>query len=217
MKNNKDSNQKENKRKESPKAKEKGKVSKKVNLLEAVEAELIDSTPEIVRLGADETVVFPFTSDSEEVEVHYCSETDISSYILCNGDQCLLCRIGRHKDTKLLLPVYLPTSSRIGVLPVSRSLRPLALLPQISNVLKAKKPMVLFIVRDGAKFTVSSSEIPPDADGGEQEIKKFMVEYDAGQVDLTAVYPRRDDTELAQIEEISKMIKIKGIKLNGAN
>lgn len=192
-------------------------MSKKVNLLDVTAAESVESLLEVIRLGSDETAIIPFTADSEGVDLHYCSETEINSYVVCNGTDCLLCRIGRKRDQRLLLPVYLPSAGCIGILPVSRSLRPFALLPQISNVLKAEKPMVMFITRDGAKYTVSTVELQKDVDGGEAVIKRFRDDYEAGLHDLSTVYPIIDNEQLASVEEISRMMTLKGVRWDVGN
>ena len=187
-------------------------MSNKVNLLDLAAAESVESLLEVVRLGSDETAIILFTADSEAVDLHYCSETEINSYVVCNGPDCVLCRIGRKRDQRLLLPVYLPAAGCVGILPVSRSLRPFALLPQISNVLKAEKPMVMFVTREGAKYTVSTAELQKDVDGGEAAIKRFLDDYEAGLHDLSAVYPRIDNEQLASVEEIGRMMALKGIR-----
>ena len=188
--------------------------SNKVNLLDVAAAETAESLLEVVRLGNDETAIIPFTADSEAVDLHYCSETEINSYVICNGPDCVLCRIGRKRDQRLLLPVYLPAAGCVGILPVSRSLRPFALLPQISNVLKAGKPMVMFVTREGAKYTVSTVDLQKDVDGGEVAIRRFLDDYGAGLHVLAAVYPRIDNEQLASVEEIARMMSLKGVRVN---
>jgi hypothetical protein len=185
--------------------------SNKVNLLDVAAAESADSLLEVVRIGNDETAIIPFTAESEAVYIHYCPDSEINSYVLCNGPGCVLCRIGRKRDERLLLPVYLPAAGCVGILPVSKSLRPSALLPQISNVLKAEKPTVMFVTREGAKFTVSTSELLNDVDGGESVIKRFLEENNAGNHDLPAVYQKIDNEQLAGIDEIGRMMALKGI------
>lgn len=191
--------------------------SNKVNLLDVAAAETPESLLEVVRLGPDETAIIPFTADSEAVDLHYCSETEINSYVVCNGPDCVLCRIGRKRDQRLLLPVYLPAAGRVGVLPVSRSLRPFALLPQITNVLKADKPMVMFVIREVAKYTVSTAELQKDVDGGETVIGRFMDEHESGLHSLAAVYPRIDNEQLASVEEIARMMSLKGVRVNAGD
>lgn len=191
--------------------------SNKVNLLEVAASETAESPLELVRLGADETAIIPFTAESEAVDLHYCSETEINSYLICNGPDCILCRIGRRRDQRLLLPVYLPTAGCIGILPVSRSLRPFALLPQVSNVLKAGKPMVMFVTRERAKYTVSTVDLQKDMDGGEAAIKRFLDDYEAGLHVLTTAYQRIDNEQLASVEEIAKMMSFKGIRVNAGD
>ncbi len=191
--------------------------SNKVNLLDVATGETTESLLEVIRLGNDETAIIPFTADSEAVDLHYCPETEINSYVTCNGPDCVLCRIGRKRDQRLLLPIYLPTAGCIGILPVSRSLRPFALLPQISNVLKAEKAMVMFVTREGRKYAVSTTELQKDVDGGETAIKHFLDDYKAGRHDLTSVYPHIDNEQLASVEEIARMMTLKGIDKNGVN
>jgi len=186
-------------------------MTKKVNLLDLATAESIESLLEIVRLGKDETAIIPFTADSEGVDLHYCSETEINGYVICNGPDCLLCRIGRKRDKRLLLPVYLPAAGCVGILPVSYSRRPYALLPQILNVLKAEKPMVMFVTREVAKYTVSTDELQKDVDGGEAMIKRFVEDYEVGLHDLSNVYPRINNEQLASVEGIGRMMVLKGV------
>lgn len=187
----------------------------KVNLLDVVADESSESLFEVVRLGVDETAIIPFTSESEAAEIHYCSETEINSYVICNGPDCVLCRIGRKQDQRLLLPVYLPVGSCVGILPMSRSLRPFALLPQIINVLKAGKPMVMFVTREGPKYTVSTKELERNEDGGEVVIKRFLEEYEVGIHSLATVYQNIDNQQLAGVEEIARMMSLKGVRING--
>jgi hypothetical protein len=188
-----------------------------VNLFDIAAAESVESSLELVRLGNDETAFIPFTPASVSVYIHYCSDTEINGYVICNGPDCVLCRIGRKRDLRLLLPVYLPAAGSVGILPVSKSFRPSALLPQILNVLKAEKPTVMFVVREGAKFTVSTSELKPDVYGGEIVIKAFLEEYNAGNHDLKTVYQKIDDEQLAGIEEIGRMMALKGISCDAGN
>ena len=49
-------------------------------------------------------------------------------------------------------------------------------------------------------------------DGGEAAIKRFLDDYEAGLHDLTAVYPRIDNEQLASVEEIGRMMTLKGIR-----
>ena len=187
-------------------------MSNKVNLLDVAATESMGPTLDIVKLSRNEIPIIPFTSDSEKVDLHYCSETEISSYVVCNGSDCVLCRIGRKLDQRLLLPVYLPASGCVSILPVSPSLRPFALLPQIANVLKAEKPLVMFVTREGAKYTVSSFEVQKDVDSGEAAIKRFLDDYEAGIHDLSTIFPKINNEQLANVEKIDRMMTLKGVR-----
>ena len=171
----------------------------------------------IVTRGNDETAIIPFTADSEGIDLHYCSETEINSYVVCNGPDCVLCKIGRRKEERLLLPVYLPASGCVGILPVSRSLRPYALLPQISNVLKSDTLMVMFVIREVGKYMISTKSLEKDMDGGELQIKEFLEDYAAGSINLIDLYPKIDNEQLLGVDGIQKMAALKGIKGNDSN
>ncbi len=198
-----------------PNMPEKG--SARVNLLEMVAADSMESPLERVKLGSDETAMIPFTADGETIDLHYCNETEISGYVICNGHDCLLCRVGRKKDQKLLIPIYLPSSSSVGILMVGRSLRPYALLPQIANVLKADTPMVMFVTRDGGKYTVSTTDLQKDVESGEMVIKRFLDHYEANRYDFASLFQKLSNQQLANVEDIARIMPFKGISRDDVN
>ena len=185
-----------------------------VDLRKVAQSGSSESSLDLIRVGSDETAIVPFTYQTTLVALHYCNEREISGYVLCNNEGCLLCRIGRKKDERYLLPVYTPAEKRVGILPVSPSLRPFSLLAQLHPILQAENPVVVFLSRDGMKYTVSTRELKPDMDAGESEIKTFLENFNAGNVNLSSIYPRVDNTQLAMISEIERMMKLKGINVD---
>ena len=183
-----------------------------LNLLDLLEGASGTASPpiEMVRLGTDETAVILFTPRGERVHVHYCQEPEIGGYVRCNGTGCTLCAIGRRKDERILIPVYLPAAGAIGVLPVSPVLRPHALFPQLGAILKVGKPLVAFIQRDREKFKVSTTEIGQDVDAGETAIKAFMADFAAGRVKLLSVIATYSNEQFAEIPAIARMLALKG-------
>jgi hypothetical protein len=171
----------------------------------------IQASIELVRLDRNETPLVPFTSEGVDAHLHYCQEPEIGGYVHCNGGDCVLCRVGKKTDQRLLIPVYLPASTSVGVLPVSPSLRPHALLPQLASVVKADKPMVMFISREGSRFIVSSRELKDNNDNGEAAIQKFKEDHEVGWGDLVAVYSRIENDQLAAIPEIARLLALKGL------
>jgi len=183
-----------------------GNSSTTLNLLDFL-GKVEDVPLERVRLDGNETAMLIFTGDGIECEIHYCRESEIGESVHCSGSDCLLCLIGRKKDRRILIPVYLPASQAIGALPVSPSLRPFALLPQIGAILKSGKPLIAFVTREGSKFSVDTRELTQEMDGGEMVIKEFLEKN----VGLTSVYPRLANHQLAQVPEIARILKLKGI------
>jgi hypothetical protein len=168
-----------------------------------------------VRLDANETAVVPFTSDGVPVKLHYCDQPEIRGYVQCNGPGCVLCRAGRRPEERVLLPVYLPASQAIGVLAVSPSSRPGSLRPQIMPVLRTGKRVALFLSKaDQTSFKVGTVELTEDMDDGAPVIKLFQERWEAGEMDLAAVYARLDNRDLAAVPGIAAMLKLKGVRLD---
>ena len=190
-------------------------MAKTIDLLKEFEAasSLNRTVLERVRLDASEIAIIPFTSEAAQVEIHYCKEPDINDYITCNGENCHLCKIGREKVTRRLLPVYLPESHAVGVLPVSTSLRPRALWPQLAQVLKDGSRRAVFISRvQGDSYTVTSTPLQGDVADGAEVIKTFLDGHQKGTIQLDSVYPRVANEELARLPEIAEMLKLKGVR-----
>jgi hypothetical protein len=194
-------------------------MTKKISLFDfdGLSAAQMDNPFEVVRLGNNETAIIPFTPDGEEIDLHFCDEPEINNYVPCNGPDCTLCRIGRKKEARMLIPVFLPTSGEIGVLAVSKSRRPSALFPQLMNIMKAGKPVGMFVSREGSKYVVSTFELGKDMETGEAEIKRFLEKYEAGEVSLASVYPTISNEELADVEGIARMMALKGISKDAVN
>lgn len=62
-----------------------------------------------VRLNEHDTAVIPVTPVMVDLTVHYCTDQDIYGYVRCNAGDCTLCRVGRKRLKRFLLPVYVPT------------------------------------------------------------------------------------------------------------
>lgn len=184
-------------------------ASDRINILD-IGAPPVLAQLERVRVSDNEIAVIPFTTDAQRIDLHYCEEAEINDYVPCNGASCVLCTIGRKAEERILMPVYLPTAGAVGVLPVPPSLRPHALLPQLVNAMKATKLVVVFVKRDKRKYVVSLADLKADTDSGAERIREFMQEDEANHIDLSSVYTRIDNDQLAGITEIAGMLALKG-------
>ena len=187
-------------------------MSKKIDLVKDFEA-MVNGSPalERVRLDASEVAIIPFTAEAAQVDIHYCKEPDINDYIACNGENCPLCKIGREKVTRRLLPVYLPASHAVGVLPVGTSLRPRSLWPQLAQVLKDGSRKAIFISRlQGDSYIVRAVSLQADVEDGAEVIKTFLEDHQKGTIELDSVFPKVANEELARLPEIAAMLKLKG-------
>ncbi len=180
-----------------------------VNLLE-----IASSKPrgglELIRVGGNAVVILPFTPEGEEVLLHFCEEVEIRGYVHCNGKDCILCRIGKKAETRILIPVYLPTSQTLGVLPVSNSIRPYALLPQLLPVLKSKKPAAVLLSRESSRFMVSSPlPVKGSMDSGAEQVKAFTELDEAVRKSrLRAVFQKIENSQLSVIPEVARVLSL---------
>ena len=187
-------------------------MGEKINLVGALDADGTATGLERVRIGTDETAVVPFTAEAETVVLHYCAEPDVNDYVHCTGPGCPLCRCGREQVRRHLLPVYDPMARAVRVLPVSTSLRPGALWPQLAATLRAAEPQVVFVTRiQGDRHRVAVVPLAADVDAGEAEVAEFKDQYEAGRVALESVYPRIAAHDLAALPEVAAMLRLKGV------
>ena len=100
------------------------------------EAATAASQVELIRVDANEKMLAPFTCDIVRVEVHYLDFPSCRGYFWCNGKDCIMCRIGRKKESRDLWPVYAIVDRQVGVLPISPSTRQNALRPQLAPIIR---------------------------------------------------------------------------------
>jgi len=173
---------------------------------------------ELVRFNGREVAVIPFTSTSAFVDLHYVEEPEVRSYVHCNGEGCVLCRLGRPVEERALVPVFLPAQAAIGVIPISPSSRPGALRPQLLPLLQSGKRLVVFIKKsDQMNFTVGSSEAKGPHLRGDELIEDFQRRLDAGELDLTSAYHRLSNEALAKVPGIGTMLQLKGVTVGEGN
>ena len=151
--------------------------------------------------------------------MHYCDEAEIRGYVTCDGEGCLLCRVGKDAEPRRLLPLYVPTERRVDVLMMSTSSRPGALMPQLIDTLASafggdgSERVVLSIrKRDYYKFEISSRLLPEDVDDGTEVIKRFMADVEAGKIDITSVVQRFTTKSLLAIPAIAQRAALKGVE-----
>jgi hypothetical protein len=171
---------------------------------------------QVVRVDQDEKFFIPFTTSVTAVALHYVQCSEIRGYVQCNGDECLLCRVGLHKEPKDLLPVYDVVAREVVVLPVSPSLRPRALRPQLLSILRQLQALdgpLLFSLRKETDHShyLTVCEVHPGLDDGGPVIKQFAADLSAGKIDLTSGFARHTNDELSQIDEISRRMAARGI------
>jgi hypothetical protein len=171
---------------------------------------------EVVRLTQSASTLVLFTTTMRRVYLHYLDYRAIKGYVRCNGKGCRLCSVGRARETRDLLPVYDVQNGAVAILPISPSLRPHALRPQLTRVLRdlaAGGKLQQVEIRSGdRKFLVNVLPLQPGADHGAAAVADFLERLDARHVDLAAAYQRLDDEDLAKIDEVRALMAAWGIR-----
>jgi hypothetical protein len=181
------------------------------NLLDLVEKPNDAIAPEIIRMGANEKAVIPFTSKATSLSVHYCEQPEISSYVQCVGEGCLLCRAGNVADERRLLPVVVPAENRIGVLMISTSMRPGSLLYQMLPHLNSANKKVLFVSRHGGNFQVEGRELRDGEDSHPDLVAPFLKKLEAGEIDLRCAVQKLSNEQIQAVSAIHQMLVLKGV------
>lgn len=191
-----------------------------VNALDKWDAEIASptaSTIHLIQLGANETLLVPFTSQIGEVDVHWFNAEREFRSARCRGDGCLLCRVGNRPTLMDLLPVYDPIERGIGVLAISPSRRPESLRPRIQELFEELNELgdqrQLLIISKPAKGVhhVRWEPLAAGADDGARVIRPFLAALAAGKIDLRQVYSNPTNDELASYQEIADAMRARGI------
>ncbi|MEI7687620.1 MAG: hypothetical protein WCL32_21650 [Planctomycetota bacterium] len=167
-----------------------------------------------VRIDANERIVIPFTTQVQSTKVHYLKTTELTGYVQCLGNGCMLCQAGKKPEDRGLLPVYDVEEQAVGILCVAPNLRQnalRALLMPILRRLHQGERLVVTISHSGhGRYTVNAQLLADSIDDGAGRIQQFLRNFENGGVDLAAVFPRLTNEELASIPGIASILKVKG-------
>ena len=183
------------------------------NLVDLLEGHA-DQNPnvlEVLRLGAETAMLLLFTPDVEEVPLHWESDEEVHSYVVCPGTGCPVCYLGAPPQTMLLLPVYSMEHREVLVLRIPSKRGPQALCMMLLPHLKDEAIFgkVLLLKREGAKYSVEARELPENADRGESSIQSFMQRQEKG-LQLQSAFMSMTSEELASVERIRRKLDAMG-------
>ena len=193
--------------------------SKTVNLVEELKVYAAGGRqPELVQFDGNETPVIPFSAEGVRVSIHFLDDPNYRGYLRCNGPPCLLCRVGRTLEERILVPVYRPGMKVIDVVALTPNMKPVGLKPQLLKVIASGEPKVALIRKaSNSKFELPASAIPEDLDDGSAVIADFTKRVQSGESDLSDVYPLYDNRLLMEFQSVASIVKIKGISLDEAH
>ncbi len=170
----------------------------------------------VIRIDESDRIFIFFTTSIARVGMHYVNAEEIRGYTQCHGESCLLCQIGRSKDTRDLVPAYDLVDREVGVLLVSPNLRPHALRPQLQPILervgRGEPPFLVTVRKAGlANFVVTTLPLPEGGDNGSRTIASFCDRLKSGDIELTAAIQSLPNSILADIPDIATVMRARGI------
>jgi hypothetical protein len=170
----------------------------------------------IVRLDGSLKPLVLFTASVSRVNLHFVEDLSIREYVHCNGPDCVLCRVGKKKEVRDLLPVFDHLAGQIALLPISPSQRPGALRPLLTDALPrviAGERLVLILMREDNLVyhgTVVKASAPVEARAA-SAIAEFERRFKAKEIYLAAAYPRRGNEALGSLDTIKRHLEVGGI------
>ncbi len=177
--------------------------------------------PPIFRLSQDSRLAVVFTIQALPVSLHYLTKPGGTGtegeYIHCNGEQCLLCQLGRPANRFALLPIVSLMERRIATLPIRISYDSTSLYAMLQETLDMVADGVLRLV-DLRKvgrydFQVSSRELPPRAWQPHRLIADFTRRFEQGHIELGRIYRQVENSALATLPQIAEEMGYRGITL----
>lgn len=171
---------------------------------------------EVFRVDQQVREFVTFTDESEEARVHFVADLDVNTYLHCNAGgtnaDCTLCIVENKVEVRYLLPVYDPRAEAVAVLAVSPSCRPNALLPQLIPALEKKRPQIIFLKRENAKYILRAADLEEGMEDGSVAVAVFRQQYESGAVKLADVFVRLPNDHLARLPSVAKSLKYRGVK-----
>lgn len=172
--------------------------------------------PDVVRLNETPVVLNVFTDRLAAVTTHYVDHPNYRGEVRCNAGpeaRCLLCDLRYRATRRAILAVYDVAGGLVKALPISDTLSPHALGPQIQAELQrgGLDERSLLVSRVSTRFRVESMPARAGQDRGERAIADFLRLLEAGQVSLEAAIPARPNLQLWDIPELERLAGAMGL------
>ncbi|NUP97482.1 MAG: hypothetical protein HUU28_15090 [Planctomycetaceae bacterium] len=163
------------------------------------------------RIGQEPALVVLFSKSTEAVKLHYEDAPEFATFVVCPGDRCPLCHLGKNAQDYWLIPVYDLEDAKVKVLRVSTRKSVGALAPSIVALLRKQstKPEITQISRTRGNYKVTSSPLQETADDGREAIAAFLKECEHG-LKLVSAFPSPTAAELASCERTRRKLEALG-------
>ena len=158
-----------------------------------------------VRLGEDPTRLICFTTEYEEVVLHFERDPSVNNFVVCPGSDCPNCELGERADRAWLLPVLDVMTGKVSVLriPQRRGLGTLrsCLTPHLHAPSLHEKVLVI----RKSKLNHHSVESRPrnEIAGADETIEEFEKRRSAG-LQLASAFWSPSVEELRQVERVQR-------------
>lgn len=158
---------------------------------------------EVVRLGANPTLLMFFTREAEAARMHWEDDPTVRSYVPCPGNRCPLCYAHEAPTDFQLLPALEVEKKKVGVLMVSMARGPSSLAAQLLPHLRDQQVQdkLVLVSRDRSDYSVDVRPLGERADRCLGVIQAFVKARDAGLGLLTA-FRTFSVVELAEVPRV---------------
>lgn len=154
----------------------------------------------------------PFTKGLGLAKVHWVELETGLSCVVCNGPGCVLCRIKKSKQDRILWPLYNPISGDIEVLSFPKCAYPGSIYPQVKDILKRPELPELLIIEQTKKshYTISSRGPRPGQDLGKSVIERFLDDHRQSPIPLDQIFRHIPNDELEFDSKVQRALEIFG-------
>lgn len=171
-----------------------------------------DSNLVELNIRDEPVLVICFTSEVDEIALHYEKDPTVKGWVVCAGESCPYCAIGAKASKFFLLPVYSRETAAIEVLRMPEQTGPGTLFSALQAHLASDDSTehVLVIIRDGYRYQTRRVPLGKGADRGSTAITHFKMRVDGG-LKLNSIFKTMTKAEIEAIPRVRAKLDALGL------
>lgn len=157
-------------------------------------------------------IVICFTSDVDEIALHYEKDPTVKGWIVCIGESCPYCALGAKASKFFLLPVYNREADAVEILRMAEQTGPGTLFSALQAHLATDDSTehVLVITRDGNRYQTRRVALAKNAERGSTAIAHFKMRVDGG-LKLASAFKSMNKAEIEAIPRVRAKLEALGL------